>query len=86
MVDLIKDISLPGIELIVKPVRDYRFVLVLRGEGLSAALNETDPQKTGLKPLPVHALDDSIEAKHTADLVNQWVAKARGTHKERASS
>ena len=75
MVDLIEDITLPGVELIVKPVRDYRFALVLRGDGLSAALNETDPQKTGLKPLPVHALDDSSGAKHTAELVNQWVEK-----------
>jgi len=77
MVSLIKDITLPGTELIVKPVRDYRFVLLLRGEALSAALNETDPQKAGLKPLPVNALDNSIEAKRTADLVNQWVAKVR---------
>ena len=33
MVALIKDITLPGVELIVKPVRDYRFVLVFRGDG-----------------------------------------------------
>jgi 2,3-bisphosphoglycerate-independent phosphoglycerate mutase len=59
--------------LIVKPVRDYRFVLILRGAGLSPALNETDPQKTGLKPLLVVSQDKSPEAKHTATLVNQWV-------------
>ncbi|MEI7449656.1 MAG: 2,3-bisphosphoglycerate-independent phosphoglycerate mutase [Desulfomonile sp.] len=73
MVALIDDITLPGVELIVKPVRDYRFVLILRGAGLSPALNETDPQKTGLKPLLVVPQDKSPEAKHTATLVNQWV-------------
>ncbi|MGC8660329.1 MAG: 2,3-bisphosphoglycerate-independent phosphoglycerate mutase [Desulfomonilaceae bacterium] len=73
MVSLIEDIKLPGVEIIVKPVQDYRFVLILRGQGLSSALNETDPQKVGLKPLRVRPLDGSSEARRTADLVNQWV-------------
>ncbi len=77
MVGLIEDITLPGVELIVKPVRDYRFALILRGPGLSLHLNETDPQRTGHKPLVVEPQEDSAEAKHTAELVNQWVAKVR---------
>ena len=77
MVDLIKGISLRGVDLIVRPVRDYRFALVLRGTGLSGALNETDPQKTGVKPLPIQPLDDSPEAKFTAELVHEWVEKVR---------
>lgn len=82
MVSLIEDITLPGIELIVKPVRDYRFALILRSPGLSQNLNETDPQKTGLKPLIVEAQDGSAEAKRTADLVNQWVEKVRDRIKD----
>jgi len=74
MVDLIKDIKLPGIDLVVKPVRDYRFVLILRGAGLSHALNETDPQKVGFRPLRTQGQDGSPEAARTADLVNKWVA------------
>lgn len=77
MVDLIKDIGLPGIEVIVKPVRDYRFALILRGEDLSPALCETDPQKVGLKPLPVAPLDNSDQALKTAELANTWVARVR---------
>jgi 2,3-bisphosphoglycerate-independent phosphoglycerate mutase len=77
MVDLIKDIGLPEIEVIVKPVRDYRFALILRGENLSAALNETDPQQIGLKPLPVVSLDQSPGAVKTAQLVNLWVKQVR---------
>lgn len=73
MVGLIEDISLPGVELIVKPVRDYRFSLILRGDGLSAAVNETDPQKTGMKALPVEPQDSSAESKRTTELVNRWV-------------
>jgi len=77
MVGLIEDITIPGVEVIVKPVRDYRFVLVLRAERLSASLNESDPQKTGLKPLKLAPQDQSEEARRTADFVNQWVEKVR---------
>jgi 2,3-bisphosphoglycerate-independent phosphoglycerate mutase len=77
MVNLIKGITLPGVDLVVKPVRDYRFVLILRGAGLSQSLNETDPQKTGLRPLTVVPEENSDAARRTADLVNQWVEKVR---------
>lgn len=77
MIGLIEDITLPDVEIIVKPVRDYRFALIFRGNGLSAALNETDPQKVGVKPLPVRSEDGSAEATRTADLANLWVAEVR---------
>jgi 2,3-bisphosphoglycerate-independent phosphoglycerate mutase len=77
MVSLIEGITLPGVDLIVKPVRDYRFVLILRGAGLSQSLNETDPQKTGLRPLTVVPEENSDAARRTADLVNQWVEKVK---------
>ena len=34
----------------VLPVRDYRFVLLMRGAGLGAAVSETDPQELGVPP------------------------------------
>ena len=75
LVKMLKPIKLPGIEVIIEPVQDYRFALILRGKGLADKLSETDPQKTGRKPLPVNALDP--EAQHTADLANEWIAQAR---------
>ena len=57
LVKMLKPIKLPGVEVIVEAVQDYRFALIFRGKGLSDKLGETDPQKTGLKPLPVKALD-----------------------------
>ena len=77
MVSLIDDLKIPAAELIVRPVRDYRFTLILRGPGLSPRLNETDPQKTGLTPLVVEPQDDTPEAAHTAGLVNWWVNQVR---------
>jgi 2,3-bisphosphoglycerate-independent phosphoglycerate mutase len=75
LIKLLKPIKLPGVEIIVEAVQDYRFALIFRGKSLSDKLSETDPQKTGLAPLPVKPLDH--EASLTADLANAWVAQAR---------
>lgn len=72
---MLRAIRLPNVETFVEPVKDYRFVLVLRGEGLSGGLTETDPQQLGVPPRPMEALIP--EAQHTAELFNQWIAQAR---------
>jgi 2,3-bisphosphoglycerate-independent phosphoglycerate mutase len=67
-------IELEGVQVDVFPVQDYRFVLRLRGEGLSEAVTETDPQITGASALPVKPLNPA--AQKTADLVNEFVRQA----------
>ena len=69
-------IEVDGTQLDVFPVQDYRFVLRLRGEGLSEAITETDPQITGVPALEVQAL--ASEAQKTADMVNSFVTQASG--------
>ncbi|HEY8201082.1 MAG TPA: 2,3-bisphosphoglycerate-independent phosphoglycerate mutase [Actinomycetota bacterium] len=54
----------PGIELHLQTERDHRALLVLRGEDLSPALADTDPQLVGLPPREPTALVP--EAAHTA--------------------
>lgn len=71
----LRGIRLPGVKFFVEPVKEHRFVLVLRGAGLSGELSETDPQALGVAPLPVEALAPG--AKRTARLVNRFVAAAR---------
>jgi len=75
LIELLRPITLPDVQTFVEPVKDYRFVLVLRGDGLSGSLTETDPQKLGAAPLSVEAL--SSEAEQTAALFNQWISRAR---------
>lgn len=75
LVEKLRGIRMEGVEVFVEPVQDYRFALIFRGPGLSARLNETDPQKTGVPPLPVAAQSD--EARRAADLANRWIAAAR---------
>ncbi len=71
---MLNEIKVPGAQVFVKPVRDHRFLLVLRGEGLSDRLTETDPQREGQQPLPVRAL--APEAEVSAKLFNDFVAQA----------
>ena len=68
-------IRIEGVEVIVRPVREHRFVVVFRGEGLSDALSESDPLVTGERPLPVKVLRPGAE--RTAELVNQFLDQAR---------
>ena len=68
-------IELPGVQLDVYPVQDYRFVLRLRGTGLSEQVTETDPQINGVPALGVQAL--TRNAEKTATLVNEFVEQAR---------
>ena len=67
-------IEIPGVQVDVFSVQDYRFVLRLRGDGLSELVTETDPQVTGAKALDVKALKP--EGQKTADIVNEFVKQA----------
>jgi 2,3-bisphosphoglycerate-independent phosphoglycerate mutase len=75
LVERLRAIRLDGVQLLVEPVKEYRFMLVLRGAGLSGRLSETDPQQLGVPPLPVSAL--APEAAETSRLVNAFVEAAR---------
>ena len=74
MCKLLQGIEVPGLEVFVEPVREHRFVVVFRGEGLGDAVNDTDPQATGHAPLPAKGADPASEA--TAKAVNRFVAEA----------
>lgn len=67
--------SLDGVECLVEPVKEHRFVLVLRGNSLSGKLSDTDPQALGVAPLPARSL--AAEAKHTATVVNRFIERAQ---------
>lgn len=75
LVAKLREVQLPGVQLFVETESEHRGVLVLRGEGLSPRIADTDPQKTGVPPLPVRALVP--EAEKTAALVAQFVSQAQ---------
>jgi 2,3-bisphosphoglycerate-independent phosphoglycerate mutase len=71
---MLSEIKLEGAQVFVEPVKEHRFALILRSSGLSDGLSETDPQKTGVPPLPACANDQ--ESKKAAHLVNQFITAA----------
>jgi 2,3-bisphosphoglycerate-independent phosphoglycerate mutase len=74
LVNKLRPIKLPGVEVFVEPVQDYRFCLILRGDNLHGEIEDTDPQRKA-PPLPAHP--KVPQAQRTADLFNQWIAQAR---------
>ncbi len=52
---------MPGVEVFVEPVKEHRFVVVLRGDGLGGDVHDTDPQVTGVPPLDPVAHDPASE-------------------------
>lgn len=68
-------VQIDGVEIFIQPVKEYRFVLVLRGEGLSGEIDDTDPQDVGEAPLEPHAR--TPEAEKTAEYVRQFIEQAR---------
>lgn len=69
----------PDVEVFVRPVKEHRFVLVLRSQGLGGQLTETDPLVTGKRPLPVTDDSHTAEGARTAALLNQWTDLAQRT-------
>jgi 2,3-bisphosphoglycerate-independent phosphoglycerate mutase len=71
----LRDVTIPGVEVFVDPVKEYRFVVVLRGQGLGGDLHDTDPQATGVPPLEPAAAKPGSE--RTAEAVKEFVTQAR---------
>jgi len=70
----LNEVQIPDVKTEVHQVKEYRFVIVMRGEGLSPELNDTDPQETGVPPVPLKAQDP--KAEQTAKYFNAWMEKA----------
>jgi 2,3-bisphosphoglycerate-independent phosphoglycerate mutase len=74
-VALLQNIPVDGATVEVKAGEGYRFAIVIRGAGLSDEVEDTDPQATGVAPLPARA--SSPAGERTAAIANQWIAGAR---------
>jgi 2,3-bisphosphoglycerate-independent phosphoglycerate mutase len=74
VIELLKTVQVPGVETEVRHVKEYRFAVVMRGEGLEPDIADTDPQQTGVAPHPARAVSPGSE--RAAELYNQWIARA----------
>lgn len=73
--NILREIDIPGVEVFVKTVKEHRCLLVLRGEGLSGKLIDTDPQMIGKQPLQPKSR--SPDGQKTVDLVNQFLEQTK---------
>jgi len=70
----LRQVKIPGAEVFVEPVKEHRFVVVLRGEGLGGNVNDTDPQRTGVPPLEPVGADPA--SRKTADAARLFYTQA----------
>jgi 2,3-bisphosphoglycerate-independent phosphoglycerate mutase len=70
----LRQIKVNKAELFFEPVREHRFLMVIRGKQLSQEVTETDPQKVGVVPMACIAREKNAAA--TALIVNTIIEKA----------
>ncbi len=72
---LLEKIRIPGVEIFVRPVKDYRAAAIFRGKGLSGHVADTDPQQSGVPPLSPKAT--AAEGAKMAEIAAAFVTQAR---------
>jgi 2,3-bisphosphoglycerate-independent phosphoglycerate mutase len=72
---LLDGMTINRVQVKVYPVREHRFVVVFRGEGLAADVTESDPSRTGVKPLEITA--QSPESNEMAGVANRFILQAK---------
>ena len=75
LIDALRSIRLEGVEVKLASLA-YRCALVFRGKGLSHMVSDTDPHATGVKVHPAQPLDNSAEARRTAQLLEEFSKRA----------
>jgi len=72
--DILRSIAVAGVSVDVRHVKEHRFAVVMRGDGLCDEISDTDPQAAGVPPLRAQARTAAAEL--TADLFNRWIDAA----------
>jgi 2,3-bisphosphoglycerate-independent phosphoglycerate mutase len=71
----LRQVTIPGVEIFVEPVKEHRFVVVFRAAGLGGDVHDTDPQATGVAPLAPQP--SRPESAKTAEVAAEFVAQAQ---------
>ena len=72
---MIDGMTIQDVKVLCAPVKDYRFVAVFRGSGLYPDVNDTDPEITGVAPLPLKA--QTPAATKMASIAAEFVSRAK---------
>lgn len=74
LIELLRTIRIEGVEFFIEPVKEHRFAWIMRAPELGAALSDTDPLTTGVKPLEVRPLDG--RSGRAASFANEFIRQA----------
>ena len=74
---LLDGLAIDEVRLFVCPVREHRFIVVFRGEGLSPEVSDSDPQQVGVAPKIITALRS--EADRMSSIASRFAAQAETT-------
>jgi len=72
---LLDGLVIDNVKIFVRPVKEHRFIVVFRGEGLASDISDSDPQQTGVAPRVITALNP--QASRTASIASQFIAQAK---------
>jgi 2,3-bisphosphoglycerate-independent phosphoglycerate mutase len=72
---LLDGLGIEGTKIIVRPVKEHRFIVVFRGKGLVPEVSDSDPQQVGVVPRVVTAL--SPQAERMSAVANRFIAQAK---------
>jgi 2,3-bisphosphoglycerate-independent phosphoglycerate mutase len=70
-------VKIPSVELFIEPVREYRLLVVFRGDGLEDQVEDTDPQEAGVPTLEPVATEPG--SQRTADVAREFLRQVRAT-------
>ncbi len=76
----LSEIKVEGVQIFFKEGTEHRATLLLRGEGLSSKVGDTDPHRVGYRPLKAEAL--TPEAKKTASIIDEFSRKSHEVLKD----
>jgi 2,3-bisphosphoglycerate-independent phosphoglycerate mutase len=77
-----KTVRIPGVDLILRPEKEHRAVVVFRADGLDGGVSDTDPQATGVPAEKAAPLPDVPGAARTAEIANEFIEQARQVLRE----
>ncbi len=72
---LLDGMIIENTRIFVRPVREHRFIVVFRGDGLNPGVSDSDPQQLGVFPKVATALQP--EAAKTASIANKFISQAK---------
>jgi 2,3-bisphosphoglycerate-independent phosphoglycerate mutase len=70
-----EQVSIPGVEITIEPVKEYRFAMRFRGERLGDRVRDTDPGIVGVPPLPPESFEPNSDK--TARIAQEFLDQAR---------